>query len=199
MKVIGVSLLGLLLLFNCSMDKTSSTADPSYFPQFEWSIQLPADFEKVPAEEWDTNKKRGKEAVENTYNEPIPDYSKQLFVVRKGNFNVMEANYQSYDEEVDGYYPATVKAVNEVLYTTLKTQMPNAKIDSSTGVETIGELDFYAFYFSVDYASGQRLQTVLFSRLFGNQELGISLSFMDPEAGKSMHKALSTSRFGPSE
>lgn len=195
MRLYILVMVSLLLLSCTSRNTNGSDTATSFFPLFQWSIKLPADFETVPEAEWDTNKNRGKEAVEKTFNEPVPDFSQQVFVVRKGNYNVMEANYQPYDEEVDGYYPTTVKSVNEILFTTLQTQMPGTQIDSSSGRETIGGLEFYAFYFSVHYPSGQRLQTALFSRLFGKKELGISLSFLDPEAGKAMYDALATSRF----
>lgn len=188
-------LYGGLLLVSCTSPAPSPPASQQYFPLFKWTITFPHQFEAIDPADWKAQKEKGMEAVEKTFGEEVPDFTSQLFAIRKGSYNVMEANYQPYDESIDGPYTATNQSVNEILYHTLETQIPNAQLDSSAYMDTIGGLPFFVFSFSIAYPSGQHLQTLLYSRLFGDKELGISLSYLDTAAGRAMYEALHTSHF----
>lgn len=187
----------LLALFACctinagAQDKNNEL----YFKDFKWHVTIPAGFESVPAEVWQKNQQRGKEAVEDTYDAKVVNKAKIIFVFRSDQVNYFESNYQPFDPEVDGSYAESCKGVEEILYTTFKTQMPDVKLDSSTTKETIDGLSFHVFKMSVHYGNGMTLNLNMFSRLIGKNEFTVNVMYVDKKKGDMMLKAWRESKF----
>jgi hypothetical protein len=138
---------------------------------------------------------RGAEAIENTFGEEVINQSKTIFVFKNANFNYFESNYQPFDERIDGDYLESCKNVNEIVFDTFKTQMPNAKIDSLSTIEKISGMDFHTFKVDITYPNGMTLKSLAYSRLFGLKEFSVNIMYVDDKQGKKMISSWMNSKF----
>lgn len=163
--------------------------------EFNWTITIPAGFEEVKASEWDDLQQTGEEAIEKTIDGNITNFGETIFVFRKGLHNVMEANHQPFDPNVDGPYEESHQVVQDIMYETFQQQIPDAIIDSSSTKTTISDHLFHTSIMKVTYPNGNVLNTISFSRLFHDRDFTINLMYLDEEIGKQMIKAWENSEF----
>ena len=133
--------------------------------------------------------------IEDTYGEGIEDNTIPIFTFNNGQFNVFEAMYVPFDPDVDGDFLETCKTVNEVLYETFITQMPDAVIDTLTNIEQIDNLDFYVFKIKISYPNKIIMNMLMYSRLFDKQMFALNIIFQDKEIGQKMLDAWKNSTF----
>ena len=164
-----------------------------YNKDFKWSIIIPENFEVIDEEESKKLDQKGTEAIEKTYGENITDNTTQIFNFKKDNFNIFEAKRQTYDETEN--YSETNKEIGKILYTTFKTQMPEAKIDTISGFEKIDNLEFNVFKVEIIYPNKMKMTATMYSRLFGNEELAVNITYLDSTLGHSMLTAWKNSKF----
>lgn len=188
------SLFFLLLLTSCT-GQTKTEPKTLYNEDFKWTITIPENFINVSPQEWAKIQNKGLDAIENTYGEDVINQAKIIFVFKNADFNYMESNYQPFDVEVDGDYLESCIGVNEILFETFKTQMPNAKIDSISSVETISNLDFQTFKMKIDFPNGMTMHSQLYSRLFDKKEFSVNIMYVDEKQGKKMIEAWTKSKF----
>ena len=132
-----------IIIQSCNGQNTSK--QEIYNKDFKWTITIPENFQNVSKEEWSKMQNKGEEAIENTYGEEIINQSKTIFVFKSDQFNYFESNYQPFDVAIDGDYLESCKNVNNIIFETFKTQMPGIKIDSTSSVEKIDNLNFQIF------------------------------------------------------
>lgn len=188
------SLFFLLLLSGCT-GQTKTKPKTLYNEDFKWTITIPENFINVSPKEWAKMQNKGLDAVENTYGEEVINQAKIIFVFKNADFNYMESNYQPFDVEVDGDYLESCKGVNEILFETFKTQMPNAKIDSISSVEKISNLNFQTFKMKIDFPNGMTMHSQMYSRLFDKKEFSVNIMYVDGKQGKKMIEAWTKSKF----
>jgi hypothetical protein len=194
MKTLTIFLLTLIVA------KTSAAQDKTkqfYNKEFNWTIDIPPDFDTVSAEVWAKLKNRGAAAVEKTYNQKIKDETTTIFVLTSGRSNYFEALSQPFDPKKDGSYHKLNKTLDEVIYHTLATQIPGAVLDSATTKSTIGKLNFDAFILKATLPNGIIFSIYSFSRLFGKKDLAVNIFFIDNTKGDIMLDAWKRSTFGP--
>jgi Na+-transporting methylmalonyl-CoA/oxaloacetate decarboxylase gamma subunit len=172
------------------------TAQEFYDENFKWKITIPEKLKATNSEKWAKSRERGMQAIEDTYGEGIEDYTVPIFTFNNGQFNVFEAVYEDFDPEIDGDFFETCKLVNEMMYETFITQMPNTVVDTLTAVEQIDNLDFYVFKIKVTYPNGIILNMLMYSRLFNKQSFGLNIIYRDEEIGHKMLEAWKKSTFG---
>jgi len=190
-----------LLLLALVIVKTSAAQDTTsvkqfYNKQFDWSMNIPPNFDTVSTQEWAKVKSRGTAAVEKTYNHKIKDETTIIFVLSSGRSNYFEVLSQPFDPKNDGTYSQLCKNVDGVLYHTLATQIPGAIIDSATAKTTISNLNFNAFILRASMPNGVTFSIYSFSRLFGNKEFAVNIMFFDSAKGDIMLDAWKKSTFG---
>ena len=125
----------------------------------------------------------------------VINQAKTIFVFKNADYNYLESNYQPFDMEVDGDYLESCKNVNEILYETFRTQMPNAVIDSSSNLETISSLDFHTFKMKIDLPNGITMHSFMYSRLFDKKEFSVNIMYVDDKQGQKMVSAWTNSKF----
>lgn len=162
---------------------------------FNWTITIPENFTSVSPEEWEKLQNKGAQAIEKTYGEKVENQATTLFVFKNGDYNYLESNYQLFDPEVDGDYRESCRTVSEIVYETFASQIPGAKIDSSTSVESIGGLDFHTFNLVLDLPNGMKIRSMMFSRLFEEKDFAVNITYVDEEAGEKMREAWKNSTF----
>lgn len=182
-------------MFNLPCHAQTAGGKTHYNERFKWTITVPDGFEEVSAAEWERLQNRGEDAIEQTIGDEMINLTKTIFVLRNGNFNYLESNYQPFDPEVDGDYLSSCKLVNEVLYETLRMQMPQANLDSTASVETISGLQFQVFKVEVELPNAVVLRTIMYSRLFDKNEFTVNITYVDGKMGEMMLSALRSSTF----
>ncbi len=187
-------LLILLLLSSCS-GQTKTEPRTLYNEDFKWTITIPENFISVSPKEWAKMQNKGLDAVEDTYGMEVINHAKIIFVFKNADFNYLESNYQPFDVQVDGDYLESCKGVNDILFETFKTQMPNAKIDSISSIEMINNLDFQTFKMKIVFPNGLIMHSMMYSRLFGKKEFAVNIMYIDEKQGKRMIDAWTKSKF----
>ncbi|WP_304064368.1 hypothetical protein [Pedobacter glucosidilyticus] len=166
-----------------------------YNKDFNWTITIPENFQNVSAEEWSKLQNKGADAIEKTYDEKVINQSKTIFVFKSDQLNYFESNYQPFDIAIDGNYLESCKNVNNMLYETFKTQMPDIKIDSTSTIEKIDNLEFQTFKMKVEYPNKMVLNVLMFSRLFDKKELSVNIMYVDNNKGQQMLESWRKSKF----
>jgi hypothetical protein len=194
MKKLNYLFICLISITQSSFGQTTTTKE-IYNKDFNWTINIPEGFESVSSEQWAKMQDKGADAIENTYGEKIVNQSKTIFVFKSDELNYFESNYQPFDTSKDGDYSESCKNVNEILYETFKTQMPDIKIDTIRTVEKIDNLEFQLFKMKIEYSNKMELNVLMFSRLFDKQELTVNIMYMDENKGKLMKNSWLKSKF----
>lgn len=185
----------MVLAISACTSQQQSKPQTLHDAEFNWTITIPEGFESVPAEEWEKMQNKGAQAVQNTYGEKVENLSTVIFVFRKGQFNYFEANYQPFDPAIDGDYHASCKGVNEILYETFRTQLPNASLDSVSSVQSVSGLEFQKFDITIDLPNGVKLKSQMYSRLIGDKDFSVNIMYADEEPGEKMTTAWRSSVF----
>ncbi|GAA5098554.1 hypothetical protein GCM10023210_34840 [Chryseobacterium ginsengisoli] len=185
----------LFSLFICFNIYAQNSGTEFYSPDFKWKIQIPEGFEKVNSEEWAKMQGKGEQALEKTVGQDVINHSKTIFIVKSGNFNYLETNYQPFDTKTDGNYEEANKFVNDIVYKSFKENMPDAKITNTTTKEKINNLIFYKSSFKILMPNNMTMEMIMFSRLFGKKEFTLNIMFMDPEKGEEMLNVWKNSTF----
>ena len=189
-------LASVILLTQLGKAQDTVKTNQFYNDEFKWKITIPPNFQTVNAVEWNKFKNKGSEAVEKTYDQKVVDKSKTIFVFRSDNFNYFEANYQPFDIKTDGDYLASNKAVDKVLYNTLKAQIPNVTVDSASTQINVGNLPFNAFILRASLPNNIIFSIYSFSRLFGKKDFTVNIMFVNSTKGDIMLNAWKSSTFG---
>jgi hypothetical protein len=166
-----------------------------YTKEFNWTIHIPEQFEKVSSEEWKKLQNKGKKAIEDTYGEKIINQSKTIFVFKNDQLNYLEATSQPYNKAVDGNFLASCKETEDILYQTFMDQIPGIKIDRSTDTEIIGGLDFHKFKMKILYPNKMIFTVIMYSRLFGKKEFTVNIMYVDNIKGVALLNAWRKSTF----
>lgn len=166
-----------------------------YDENFNWTITIPENFNSVSPDDWKKLQSKGTSAIENTFGEEVINQAQTIFVFKNADFNYLESNYQPFDATVDGNYHEARKSVNEILFETFKTQMPDATVDSASSVVEISGLNFYKFNVKLGFPNGVTMHSLMYSRLFGTREFSVNIMYVDEEQGKKMLSAWENSSF----
>jgi len=182
-------------LFLVQVACPQSNSREFYNQQFNWKITIPTGFDSVPPAVWEMMQNRGANAIEKTYDAKVENRAQTIFAFRTDMFNYFAANYQPFDTATDGNYEETFKAVNDVLYGTFEAQLPGAKLDSASSVETIGGLQFHTFKTIITIPGKVVIEMLMYSRLFGKYEFTVNIMTTDKEKQQALLKAWRGSTF----
>jgi hypothetical protein len=164
--------------------------------EFKWKIQIPEGFESVTADQWAKLQNRGQEAIEKTYDTKIQNQAKTIFVFRADQLNYFESNSQPFDSAIDGDYLQTYNDVNRMLYGTFEAQMPAAKLDSASSIESIDGKEFRSYRVTINVPDKLLMELLTYSRLFGNKEFTVNIMTADKKKQKILVDAWRSSKFG---
>lgn len=182
-----------ILIQNCIGQTTPEKE--IYDKVFNWTIIIPENFENVSSDEWKKMQNKGADAMEKTYDIEVINQTKTIFVFKSDQLNYFESNYQPFDTLTDGNYLESCKNVNDMLYETFITQMPEIKIDTTRTVEKIDNLEFQTFKMKIEYPNKMVLNILMFSRLFDKKELAVNIAFVDKIKGEKMLDSWRKSKF----
>lgn len=185
----------ILITVQTSLCQSQTGAKTIKVEEFNWTISIPDIYKAVSESEWNKHEEVGKKAVEETYGQEVINQSVTIMAYKKGQFNSFDANWQPFDEAIDGSYKESNVAVNEILFHTFQSQMAGAKLDSASSIQNISGLDFYRFDINIEFPNGKVFKSTLLSRLFGKKEFSMNLAYLDEKAGQKMLDAMLNSSF----
>jgi len=195
MRILKILCLFLLIGFQSCNSQTKSDPETLKIEEFNWTLDIPENFEPINQKEWNKTLKKGIDAIENTFDEKVDNQAVTIFTYKNGQFNNFEANWQPFDVEIDGEYLETYSEVNKMLYQTFETQMPKAKLDSISSTQKISGLQFQRFDITIDFPNGMKMKSIGFSRLFDKKEFTMNITSVDEKIGKKMLDAFLNSTF----
>jgi len=194
--VIKVAELGLILLILVGCNSQQKKAQVFYNEIFKWKITIPDGLKEKNPEELDKSRKLGNQAIEDTYGEKNDDSAISIFAFENEKFEGIDAIYEAFDTEINGDFFENCKLVNELIYTTLITQISvPIVIDTLTTIEQIDHLDFYVFKMNITYPNNSIFNWLMYSRLFNKQLFRVTITFIDEELGNQMLDAWKNSTF----
>ena len=195
MRKILIFAFGLAITVQACNGQTQTTKKEVYNADFNWIINIPESFDTVSAEQWSKIQNKGADAIEKTYDQKVENNAKTIFVFKNDQFNYFESNYQPFDTSEDGDYLETFKSVNNILYGTFEAQMPDAKLDSVSGQETIDGLIFQTFKVTITFPNKMVMDFWMYSRLFGKKEFTVNIMTVDKRKQKLLLEAWTNSKF----
>jgi hypothetical protein len=184
------------IMFQSCNGPVKSSAKEIVNNEFKWKIQIPEGFESVTADQWAKLQNRGQEAIEKTYDTKIQNQAKTIFVFRADQLNYFESNSQPFDSAIDGDYLQTYNDVNRMLYGTFEAQMPAAKLDSASSIESIDGKEFRSYRVTINVPDKLLMELLTYSRLFGNKEFTVNIMTADKKKQKILVDAWRSSKFG---
>lgn len=195
MTKINLLLIGILVILQSCSGQTKPKQD-IYNKDFDWTITIPENFYVVNPEQWEKMQDKGTDAIEKTIDQKIENSTKGIFVFKSGPYNYFESNFQSFDTLSDGNYLESCKLMNESIYRTFVSQIEGAKVDTSSFVEKVDNLEFQTFKVKVTYPNNIVMYVFMFSRLFNSKALAVNIMYVDTAKGELMLKSWRNSHFG---
>lgn len=195
MKLNYLLLLVLAFIFT-SCNGQAEKRNEVYNKDFKWTIEIPQNFENVSPEDWAKIQGKGAKAIENSYGAKMVNRAKTIFVFKSGKLNYLESNYQPFDKTVNGDYVQSCIKVSNIIYKTLETQIPGAKLDTTRTLAKIDDLAFQKFSIKVTYPNKVKLNVLMYSRLFGDKEFSVNIMYVDKKMGEEMLNSWTNSKFG---
>jgi len=183
----------LTLLVACSAKKQAPERK-LHQTEYGWTMTLPPGFDSVPPKDWERLQNRGREAVEQTFDTTIENRARMLYIFQSGQYNYFEAIVQPADYTKGKLYRESFKGVNDLLFEALETQMPGVRLDSTYDEEIVGGLRFLRFDINV-HLPQMKLQMIMFSQLFGNEEVSVNITCADPKKLATLLEAWRSSTF----
>ncbi|WP_372773336.1 hypothetical protein [Mangrovibacterium sp.] len=188
MKKFAPILFAIFLFPTFTWAQTKLESPSFYSPEFNWKIQIPPGFEEIEPAIWDLKK--------NATDSIAPAKQPQTILVFKSNdYHYFESNWQLYNKDEQGEFKVHCQSVANQLYQTFEEQIPDAKIDTASSVQTVGSLEFQKFVFKMTLPNGIALYSYMFSHLFDNKEFSANLFYVNEEQGALLMEAWLYSKF----
>ena len=193
-RYFSLFILAVCFLAGCK-EKKKSERRLVYNEDFKWTISIPAGFDTLSKDKWSVMQGRGEKVLEETHGVEIENNAKTIFVFQSDQFNYFESNHQPFDSTEDGDFSESFHALNDMLYSTFESQMPKAKLDSSSSVQTISGLQFNVFKVRIEISAKMVLNWQMFSRLFGKEEFTVNIMTADKEKERELLDSWLNSKF----
>lgn len=196
MRFPAIYLMFIFIVMLCSNIQAQTQPKEIYNKEFDWKIIIPEGFKAVDSATLAKMQQRGTTMIENTIEEKVENHAITIFSFRSDLLHYFEANYQPFDTTTDGDFLEICKAINEVMYSTFKTQMAGAQLDSVYSSEVIDGLIFHKFKITITIPGKLVMNAYMYNRLFDKRELTVSIIAVDKKKEQLLLDALKNSKFG---
>jgi hypothetical protein len=186
--------ISLLLIFTISCAQQAGTK--YFFPEVGWTITVPADFKNMDSSANAALNAKGQKTIEESNNMKVDvSQTKTFFSAIKAPHNYYSATITAYDPAKDGDFNVAVQSLKEVTYKTFKSQMPDAKIDSSTSAATIDGLVFDKHLITITTDGKVLFNMVMLLKYYKGYDFTISYLYMDEGTKGEIESSLNNSKF----
>jgi hypothetical protein len=180
-----------LLFFGCTTQRLDK--NDLVVKEFNWRVKIPDFMITQNQEEWKRLQNLGMEKINDTYGTHSSNKAETIFIFKSKDESFFEATTEAHKSEI--YYALTCQRMDDIFYNTLKTQIPNGKIDTAKSVVTVDNRPFQTLTSSIVYSSGNIAHAVIFRSLFKGKELTVSVMFSNQQTGDRIIEAFKSSSF----
>lgn len=184
-----LAVVAMALVWGCAMRKR-----PHYelnVGGYKWTMPMPQGFTPKSKQEWSKVQQQGKRALEDASGKELDNKLKTLFVLKDQHNSYMEANTEPIKGTADQYYRDLEYTYN-MMYKGMRMQAEHATLDTTKQIEEIDGLEFRKFTMS---SNNTTKKIIIYSRVFGDKALTVSIMFADWLKGDDMLQAFRRSRF----
>jgi hypothetical protein len=167
-----------------------------YFSEIGLTMYIPSDFNVIDAAKNETMNRNGQKLLEDANHVKVDvSETKSLIAARKSEKDYFNVTITPFDPKKDGSIDETNVKVNEILFTTFQSELPNAKIDSASGVKIVGGKSFSEFRMKILINQNTTMYMYLLSKLYKGYELGITYLYIDEPTKKQIASTLDSFKF----
>ena len=195
MRLVGSFTLCFILCSQLCFSQADTIPKTRHVEEFNWTITIPDAYKLVADADWDAQEKKGEDFFENAWGEDIVNEAVTLFAYKSGQYNSFDANWQAYDEAVDGDYKESNDGVNQLIFATLKSEMRGVFMDSTSSIQMIDGLKFHRFDINIELTEEITFRVIGMSRPFGKKDFTMNIGYIDEKVGEQMLAAVLNSRF----
>jgi hypothetical protein len=167
-----------------------------FFQEVGWTVTIPAGFKIIDSATNAALNAKGEKEIEESNNMKIAkSETKTFFTATKEPHDYVGSTITAFDPKKDGDFSANIQNVKELTYKTFMTQMPNAKIDSSTTSATIDGLNFDKYRISVTMDGKVLVNMFLLSKYYKGYDFNITYVCFDDNSKDLVESSLNNSKF----
>jgi hypothetical protein len=167
-----------------------------FFSEVGLTLYIPSDFKVLDAEKNEANNQKGLKMLEESNHVSVDiSQTKTLIAARKSIMDYYNVTITPYDLKKDGSYQAATKQVNDMVYKTFHEKLPNAKIDTATGVKNIGGLTFKEFRMKIQIDEKVTMSMGMLARYYKGYDLGMSYLYTDDITKGQIQSILQSCKF----
>ena len=189
-------LLVLLVICTSCLGFGQVTKEPKefYSEEFDWRIKIPIGYNALSGEQLTAVQKKGASAIEKATDVQVGNQAKVIFAFSSNPLNYFECNWQPYEGEFSDY-PKQCNLVNGLLYQTLKAELKDARMDSTSWQETVSGLVFQVFQARIYLPNDMVMEMLMYSRLFSRKDFTVSILSTDQKTRDELLGAWRSSMF----
>jgi hypothetical protein len=159
-------------------------------------LEIPSSFKVLTAAQNDALNKKGLKLVEDANHISLDaSQTKTLISAKKNESNYITVTMTPYNVSQDGPYMESVKQVNNLIYNTFHSKIPDAKIDTSTSKKNIGDREFKEFHLAIPIKGQVTMNVIMFSKYYQGFDLTISYVYVDDVSKNQMEDILQSCKF----
>ncbi|ACU07073.1 hypothetical protein FIC_00618 [Flavobacteriaceae bacterium 3519-10] len=182
----------LFLIFPLQNIYSQSNEIKIYNELFKWTFSIPDYFENVSPNESEKNQLLGKKILEQKIGKELVNKSIKIYGFKSGNYNQLVVNYQPIKSKKN--FTESFKQMSEVLYETLKMELPNSVITHSYSTEVISNIKFEVFDVNIT-GDNKNMNMKCFSAIINGKILNVQIVDQDKEKGQALISAFRKSTF----
>jgi hypothetical protein len=185
-------LVGILFCFQTSFGQADSTL---YFKEFGWTVKLPADLKIIDAKITAEQQRKGIKLMESTIDKKIDSTDNVLLIsAGRDKVNFFAANYSNSKEITEKNYDSTDKAVKEIFYRALRSNIPG-NMDTASSIIVVDGIQFNKFHVNISINDKTKISTGLITSLLRNYYWSLTYVYTDSGVGREIEKMFMESKF----
>ena len=185
----------IFLLYILNSCEAQETKVEIYDPLTNYLTYLPSGFQKLDENKTNRALNLGKKTLEEKTNLTIQIDDLKPNIFQKDVNNYFIINVKKYDEKIDGDYNEAVTEYNNTIKETFKQAYENAKISDKTSKIKIDNVEFTKYLLSVVTPNQVDMKVVNYATFKNNNDLAISVIYLDNEIGEEIVKSIETAKF----
>ena len=185
----------MFFLFFCSFTYAQKPV-VYYFSEIGLTMYIPSDFNVINAAKNEAMNQRGQKLIEDANHTRVDiSETKTLIAARKSEKDYFNVTITPYDPKKDGSIDESDANVQKILFKTFQGKMPNAKIDSASGVKIVGGKSFSEFRMKILINQNTTMYMYVLSKLYKGYDLGITYLYTDELTDKQIASTLNSFKF----
>ena len=167
-----------------------------YFSEVGLTMYLQSDFNVLDAAKREEFNQKGQKLMEDANHMKLDvSETKTLIAARKSALDYFNVTITPFDPDKDGSYETSNAKVDEVLYKTFQSKLPDAKIDTASRVTTIDGKSFSEFRLRILINQNITMYMFLLCKYYKGYDLSISYLYTDELTKKELNTTLASFKF----